>query len=133
MTTEKKLPERPRRRSATVPLSLVPALAALVTVAACGSHRGAMDPCEPSSFEHASCDSAVAHHGYYYGGTWYPHVYPYLPLYYFNSYRSYVGSGGQVRSMSPTVYAPPAGTASRANVVRGGFGGIGEGHASAGS
>lgn len=133
MPTPKEFPDRATRRSTTVPLSLVPALAALVTVAGCGTNRVAMDPCEPSSFEHASCDSAVAHHGYWYGGMWYPHVYPYMPLFYYNGYRSYVGGGGQTRGVSPTVYAPPSTTPSRPGVVRGGFGGIGEGHTGAGS
>ena len=121
-----------RRRSAAVPLSIVPMLAAAVTISACDS-QPAMDPCEPVSYVQAACDSAVAHRGYWYGGTWYPHVYSYLPLYYYNGYRSYVGSGGRVRSYAPTVYAPPSARPSRANVVRGGFGGIGEGHGSSGS
>jgi hypothetical protein len=121
------------RRSTAVPLSLVPALAALVTAAACRSDRVALDPCEPSSYTQVACDSAVVHHGYWYGGTWYPRVYPYLPFYYYNGYRSYVGSGGQVRSIAPTIFAPPAATPARPALVRGGFGGIGEGHEASGS
>ena len=113
-----------------MPLTLVPALA---SVSACRADRVALDPCDPSSFSKTPCDSAVAHHGYWYGGTWYPHVYPYLPLYYYNGYRSYIGRGGQMRSTSPTIYVPPSATPPRANVVRGGFGGIGEGHGASGS
>lgn len=121
-----------RRRSTAVPLSIVPMLAAAVTMTACDS-RVPMDPCEPASYMQTACDSAVVHRGYWYGGTWYPHVYSYLPLYYYNDYRSYVGGGGRVRSYAPTIYAPPSATPSRANVVRGGFGSIGEGHGASGS
>ncbi|HTE44536.1 MAG TPA: hypothetical protein VK636_04765 [Gemmatimonadaceae bacterium] len=120
-----------RRRSTAVPLSIVPALAALV-VTGCSS-RVAYDPCESASYNQIACDSAVVHHGYWYGGSWYPRTYPYLPLYYFGRYNSYVAGGGRVRSISPTVYSPSVAAPSRANVVRGGFGGIGAGHGSAGS
>ncbi|MDB4874540.1 MAG: hypothetical protein JWM41_986 [Gemmatimonadetes bacterium] len=131
MSTQKSHKKRRRRRSAAVPLTIVPALAALMSAAGCSSSR-ALDPCEPSSYEQVTCDSAVSHHGYWYGGTWYPHTYAYLPIFYYNGYRSYLG-GGRMRSVAPTVYAPPSATPSRPAVVRGGFGGIGEGHASAGS
>jgi hypothetical protein len=96
-----------RRRSTAVPLSIVPMLAAAVTMSACDT-RPSMDPCEPVSYMQAACDSAVTHRGYWYGGTWYPHVYSYLPLYYYNGYRSYLGGGR-------------------------GFGSIGEGHGASGS
>ncbi|MEP6494921.1 MAG: hypothetical protein ABJF01_19700 [bacterium] len=123
-----------RRRSTAVPLSIVPALAALVATTGCArSDRLAYDPCESASYVQTACDSAVVHHGYWYGGTWYPHTYQYLPLYYFGRYNSYVSGGGRVRSISPTVYSPSVATPSRPNVVRGGFGGIGEGHGAAGS
>jgi hypothetical protein len=123
-----------RRRSSTVPLTLVPALAALITAAGCASNTRPLDPCDRDSFSQAPCDSAVAHHGYWYSGVWYPRVYPYSSFYYYGMYNSYVRGGGVMRSVSPTVYAPSTGAgAARPSLVRGGFGGIGEGHASAGS
>jgi hypothetical protein len=133
MSSNNENPHRPRRRSTAVPLTIVPALAALVSVASCGSRQRALDPCEPDSYTQVACDSAVVHHGYWYGGAWYPRVYPYLPLYYYTGYHRYLGSGGQMRYASPTVYAPPSAAPSRANVVRGGFGGIGAGHGASGS
>jgi len=121
------------RRSTSVPLSLVPLIAATIGATAC-SHPQPIDPCEPESFTQAACDSAVAQHGYWYRGAWYPHVYPYAALYYVGRYNSFVAGGGRVRSISPTVYVPHTSTpAARPNVVRGGFGSIGSGHASAGS
>ena len=133
MPSNDETPHRPRRRSTAVPLTIVPALAALISAAACGPRQSALDPCEPDSYTQVACDSAVVHHGYYYGGTWYPRVYPYLPLYYYNGYRSYAGSGGRMRYASPTVYAPTRAAPVRANVVRGGFGSIGAGHGASGS
>ena len=123
----------PRRRSRAVSLKLVPLLATAVSVS-CGSDAYVADPCESQTYNQVACDSAVAHQGYYYAGTWYPHVYPYNTMYYLSRYNGYVGSGGRMRSIAPTVYAPSvAAPASRPSVVRGGFGGIGEGHMSAGS
>jgi hypothetical protein len=130
--TQKSPAKRRRRRSGAVPLTIVPALAALMSAAGCNSSR-MLDPCEARSYDQVACDSAVTHHGYWYGGTWYPHNYAYLPIFYYNGYRSYVGGGGRVQSFAPTVYAPPSATPSRPALVRSGFGGIGEGHASAGS
>lgn len=122
-----------RRRSRAIPLSLVPALAAVAGGAAC-SHHAVYDPCEQTTYVQAACDSAVAHQGYYYGGTWYPHVYPYAALYYYNRYSGFVAGGGRVRRVSPTVYVPhPSAPAARPGVVRGGFGSIGAGHGVAGS
>ena len=128
------MPETPaRRRSRAVSLKLVPLLAAAVG-ASCARDTYVADPCEAQTYNQVACDSAVVHHGYYYGGTWYPHVYPYGGMYYLTRYNGYVGSGGSVRSIAPTVYAPSiSAPAARPNVVRGGFGGIGEGHMSAGS
>ena len=125
--------EKSRRRSRSVPLSLVPALAALAGAASCSSRIDPIDPCEPGTYTQAPCDSAVVHHGYWYGGTWYPHAYPYAPIWYYNRYTGFIGSGGHVRSISPTVYVPRAATPARPSVVRGGFGGIGEGFGAAGS
>jgi hypothetical protein len=114
-----------------VPLSLVPALATLVG-AACSRSKPA-DPCEPSTFSQTACETAVTNRGYYHNGTWFPHVYAYGAMYYLTRHNSYVAGGGRVRTMSPTVYSPRTATPSRANVVRGGFGGIGAGHGFSGS
>src|SRR6185436_11222977 len=108
---------------------LVPILAATVSAADCSGNRAPIDPCEPASYAQVTCDSAVANHGYWYGGTWYPHVYPYAAMYYLGRHNTYVAGGGRVRRVSPTVYVPHVSTpASRPGVVRGGFGGIGSGH-----
>jgi hypothetical protein len=121
------------RKSTSVPLTLVPLIAATISATAC-SHPQPIDPCEPDSYTQAACDTAVARHGYWYGGTWYPHVYPYAAMYYLGRHNSFVAGGGRVRSISPTVYVPHTSTPSaRPAVVRGGFGGIGSGHVSAGS
>jgi hypothetical protein len=121
------------RRSSAVPLSLVPVIAAAISATAC-SHPRPLDPCEAENYTQAACDSAVTGGGYWYSGTWYPHVYPYAAMYYLGRYNSFVAGGGRVRSISPTVYVPHTSTpAARPSVVRGGFGGIGSGHASAGS
>lgn len=109
------------KRSAAVPLTLVPALAAIV---GCGPSLppAEADPCLPQNYAQQICETAVQQGGYHYGGAWYPHVYTYAPLFYYNGYSRYVSSGGRVRAISPSVYSPSAG---RSSVVRGGFGGIG--------
>jgi len=121
-----------RRRSRAVPLSLVPALAAVV-VTACGTRTNPIDPCEADSYRQATCDSAVTNRGYWYGGTWYPHVYSYAPLWYLSRHNTFLAGGGRIRSVSPTVYSPRVAVPSRPSVVRGGFGGIGAGHGFSGS
>src|SRR5438270_13996901 len=106
------------RRSLAVPLKLVPLLAAAVG-ASCSSRNGlAFDPCDAQTYNQVACDSAVVHRGYYYGGTWYPHVYPYTTMYYLSRYNGYVSGGGRIRTIAPTVYAPSrAAPAARPNVV----------------
>ncbi|MEO7086064.1 MAG: hypothetical protein ABI442_13720 [Gemmatimonadaceae bacterium] len=122
-----------RLRSSAVPLSIVPALAALFVATDC-SRNVAYDPCDQSSYMQSDCDAAIVHHGYWYGGAWYPRVYSYAPFYYLNRYNSYAAGGGRMRSLSPTTYSPTStSTSSRPSVVRGGFGSIGSGHAFAGS
>lgn len=133
MPTTRKSQKRRGRRSRAVPLSLVPVLAAAVASTSCSSPRP-LDPCEAETYVQAACDTAVEQHGYWYSGTWYPRVYPYAAMYYFGRYNSFVAGGGRVRTMSPTVYVPHTSVpAARPSVVRGGFGGIGSGHVSAGS
>ena len=121
------------KRSSAVPLSLVPALAAIVS---CGPSGPAMvsgvDPCLPQVYSRLACEYAVQHQGYYYGGMWYHHIYSSPALFYYNGYSGYVRSGGVVHALSPGTYTSPAGGA-RSTVVRGGFGGIGEAHGAAGS
>ena len=123
------------KRSAAVPLSLVPALAAIVS---CGPSQPAVisgvDPCLPDVYQQGACEYAVQHQGYYYGGMWYRHIYAQPPLFYYNGYSHYVGSGGRVRVISPSAYSPSIGHSSpasaRSTVVRGGFGSIGSAHGS---
>jgi hypothetical protein len=109
------------KRSSAVPLTIVPALAAAFGCSPSLSPADA-DPCLPQNYAQQVCEVAVQQNGYHYGGAWYPHVYAYAPLFYYNGYSRYVTSGGRVRAISPSVYSPSAG---RSSVVRGGFGGIG--------
>jgi hypothetical protein len=114
-----------QKRSSAVPLSLVPALAA---VAGCdnGPPRtvSGVDPCLPQVYNEASCEYATRHSGYWYNGMWYHHVYAMPFISYRNGYQGYVSNGGRVRSLSPGSYQPGFSRA-RTAVVRGGFGGIG--------
>jgi hypothetical protein len=122
------------KRSSAVPLVLVPALAAIT---GCGPDapppQAGVDPCLPASYQQQACEYAVANKGYYNQGVWFPHVYPYAPLFYYNGYSRYVASGGRARALPMSSYTPGASGAragsgfspGRTTVVRGGFGGIG--------
>ena len=125
----------PLKRSSAVPLSLVPAIAAIVSCSPSGpAIVSGVDPCLPQVYQAAACAYSVQHQGYYYGGMWYHHVYAMPYLYYYNGYSGYVRSGGTVRALSPSSYSPGAGASSaRSTVVRGGFGSIGAAHGVAGS
>jgi hypothetical protein len=120
------------KRSATVTLTLVPALVA----ATCSGDRP--DPCEPRTYSAEACQYAVDHQGYYHNGSWIGHSYGRPFIFYSNGYSNYVAGGGQVRSIPSRAFAVPAGgrgsaigggsrTAGSAT-ARGGFGGIGSGH-----
>ena len=110
------------KRSAAVPLTLVPALAAAIGCGGPSLSPAEADPCLPQNYAQEVCETAVQRQGYHYGGVFYPHVYSYAPLFYYNGYSRYVSTGGRVRSISRSVYSP---NASRSAVVRGGFGRIG--------
>jgi len=97
------------------------------------SARRAPDPCDKASFNEQACQEAIHNHGYHSYGSWVPMNYPHPYPYYYNSYGSYITSGG-------SRYVPPAGAYSAApaargggvgapasSVSRGGFGGIGSG------
>ncbi len=113
------------KRSSAVPLALVPALASLM---GCGPDNPALaseaDPCLPARYQQQLCETAVAHQGYHYNGAFFPHVYGYPALFYYNGYSSFVRAGGRVRAIAPNVYSPSY-SVPRAAVSRGGFGGIG--------
>ncbi len=121
------------KRSAAVPLTLVPALAALVGCTPDASPQAGVDPCLPATYQQQACDYAVANKGYYNQGAWFPHVYPYAPLFYYNGYSRYVASGGRPRALPMSAYTPAPGgvrgrtgvSGGRSTVVRGGFGRIG--------
>lgn len=120
------------RRSSAVPLALVPALAALVGCTPDTPQTG-VDPCLPATYQQQACDYAVANKGYYNQGTWFPHVYPYAPLFYYNGYSRYLAAGGRARALPMSAYTPAPGgirgragvPGSRSTIVRGGFGRIG--------
>ena len=116
------------KRSSAVPLSFLPALAAVVSCGPSGPQVvSGVDPCLPQVYNEAACNTAVRQNGYYYGGMWYRHVYAMPFLFYHNGYSGFVRSGGRVRALSAGSYSPSMGGAqsSRSTVVRGGFGGIG--------
>ena len=108
-----------------MPLRLVPALAAVVSCNNGPQVVSGVDPCLPQVYNEAACQYAVQHNGYYYGGTWYRHVYSMPFLYYHNGYSGYVRSGGRVRALSPGTYSRTSVSSPRSTVVPGGFGSIG--------
>jgi hypothetical protein len=114
------------KKSAQVTLTVV----AAVALASCGRSR--REPCDRGGFDEMACQEAVRSGGYYWGGMWYPMVYRYPYPYYYDSYRTYVSSGGRVSAAPAGTYANPAGASSSPGVVRGGFGSTG-GAGSAGS
>jgi hypothetical protein len=120
------------KRSTSISLTIVPALAA-----ACGPNALPPDPCLPSTYTAPACEYAVQHQGYYYGGTFYPHVYSSPFLYYSNGYSNYVAGGGRVSTIAPGRFAPGGGASGAvsapSSTTRGGFGGTGAAHASAGA
>ena len=107
------------KKSSKVTLTLVAALG----VAACNRRR--VEPCQPATFNQQACQQAVSAGGYYWNGSWWPMTYHYPYPYYYDSYRSYVGNGGQVSAAPPEAYVHSASPV----VTRGGFGttGAGEG------
>lgn len=126
------------KRSATVTLALVPALAA----ATCGTN--APDPCEPVTYNAQACQYAVDHQGYYHGGQWYSHGYSHPFFYYGQGYSSFLSRGGRALSPPASAWSVPAVTGTRGGAgggtnptttptSRGGFGATGSGHASAAS
>ena len=111
------------KKSSKVTLTVVAAMG----LASCGRSR--RDPCEQATFDEMACQDAVRSGGYYYGGSWYPMTYHYPYPYYYDHYRTYVGSGGRVVTVPAGTYARPAGgVTSSPGVQRGGFGSIGAGH-----
>ena len=91
------------KRSRKVEIALVAGLA----MAGCG--KKAYDPCSPQAFNEKACQDAIAHKGYYWGGTFYPQKYHRGGFaHYYNDYYSYVRSGGSVTPVSPSQWAGPA-------------------------
>ena len=113
------------KKSAQVTLTVV----AAVALASCGRSR--RDPCDRAGFDEFACRDAVQSGGYYWGGAWYPMSYSYPYPYYYDSYRTYVSTGGRVSTAPAGTYARPAGvSASPGGVERGGFGSTGAAHSS---
>ena len=131
------------KRSAAVTLTLVPAIVA----ATCGMERP--DPCVPVTYNADACQYAVDHQGYYHNGSWIAHGYARPFIFYSNGYSNYLAGGGQVRALGSQTFAVPAGgraggvaqgavggpqsPGAASATTRGGFGGIGAGHSSAGA
>ena len=90
------------KRSRKVEIALVAGLA----MSGCG--RRAYDPCAPQTFNEFACQEAVSHNGYYYGGHWYPHTYYGGYSSYYNSYHSYVRTGGRITTVSPSEWGRPS-------------------------
>jgi hypothetical protein len=110
------------KKSSKVTLTVV----SVIGLASCGRSR--RDPCEAAYFNEFACQEAVRNGGYYYGGSWYPVVYRYPYPYYYDHYRTYVGSGGRLYASPSGSYSRPSGVTSSPGVERGGFGSTGAGH-----
>src|SRR5262249_39166067 len=110
------------KKSTKVTLTIV----AAVGLASCGRSR--RDPCERAYFNDFACQEAIRSGGYYWGGSWVPMRYSYPYPYYYDSYRTYVSSGGRGYSSPSNRYARP----SSSGVTRGGFGSTGSSHSSGG-
>jgi hypothetical protein len=110
------------KKSTKVTLTIV----AAVGLASCGRSR--RDPCERAYFNDLACQEAIRSGGYYWGGSWVPMRYSYPYPYYYDSYRTYVSTGGRWYSSPSSSYARP----SSSGVTRGGFGSTGSSHSSGG-
>lgn len=97
------------KRSGKVQIALVAGLA----MTGCG--RRAYDPCNPQTFNEQACQDAINHHGYYYGGHWYPHTYSGSYMSYYSGYNSYVRTGGRVTSVSPSEWSSPSASSGSSN------------------
>lgn len=125
------------KRSATVTLALVPALAA----ATCGTN--APDPCEPVTYNAQACQYAVDHHGYYHNGEWHERGYSHPFLFYGLAYSTFLSRGGRALSPPAAAWNAPAVAGTRGAgggaspsttpTARGGFGVTGGGYGSAAS
>ncbi len=114
------------KKSSKVTLTMVAAMG----LASCGRSR--RDPCDQGAFNEMACQDAVRSGGYYYGGSWFPIMYHYPYPYYYDHYRTYVGSGGRVVSAPAGSYMRSGGgPVSSPGVERGGFGATGAGHSGA--
>jgi hypothetical protein len=111
------------KKSARITLTVV------ATMGLAGCIRRHPDPCESVTFNEQACQDAVRNGGYYWGGSWIPMGYRYPYPFYYDSYRSYVSSGGTVEAAPTEAYGRTFGGHSPSSgVERGGFGGIGAGH-----
>lgn len=102
-------------KSAAVPLTpvyraaaLAAAGAAAAAAAACEQTPPALppDPCARVTFNADACEDAQARQGYYYHGTWVPHVYPMPYAFYLGAFNRYAAGGGRYVTAPPSVYAP---------------------------
>ena len=79
----------------------------------CAAHaQQASNPCAPSSFNPAACQTAVKLHGFCDGGAWVPQKFQQYP-YYYALYATYAAAGGPVDAPLPSSCRVPH---------RGGFG-----------
>ena len=112
-------------RTSRVTLTIV----AVMGLAARAQQGG--DPCAPGSFNARACKRAISVAGYCSGGTWIGTTYHEQYPYYYDLYRQWVATGGEVVPGDDCGY-PTSHFASAANghsVARGGFGGChGGGH-----
>ena len=107
-------------------------IAVLLTLGAGCASRPAPDPCDRNSWSEDACKDAVQNHGYYSRGTFSPHFYPNPYPYYYDSYGSFIRSGGRpTGGVSPGIYSHPSGSSGSSSgtsgVTRGGFGSTGSG------
>jgi hypothetical protein len=110
------------KKSSKVTLTIL----ATVALAGCGRRY---DPCDSRYFNDLACQDAVRQGGYYYHDVWYRSTYDRPYTYYYNSYHSYIATGGHSSSHSYSSYSH---SSSSSSVSRGGFGSTGS-HGSSGS
>jgi hypothetical protein len=92
------------KKSKAISLSLMHGI--LVTgLAACDNGVVPVDPCNTQTFQPQACQMAIANHGYYYQGSYFPMMYSYPFGYYNSGYTHYIATGGRVYAAPQSVYS----------------------------
>lgn len=90
------------KKSKAVKLGLLHGV--ILSAAACSQPAIGVDPCNTQTFNPPACQQALAYHGYYYQGQFFPMLYNYPYTYYYGGYNNYVLRGGRVYSSPASNY-----------------------------